>query len=225
MHCATDDDLHLIRVLDALRYTPHGVTCSATCRQPLEWHDWETSTAKAMYELLRGLENVLRGAISVRLSVHYRRADWWEAPELRLTYGTRQKIERAAERLRRAGLPVTPEAVVRELTLGFWVALLGSGQDYETQLWRPMAAGFPGYRGRRRPLWERLDDLRSLRNMVAHQEPVGDRELAEDRDSVLTAVGYVSTVVARRMEAADTALPHLLANRPGVCPRVVGGAA
>jgi len=225
MHCATDDDLHLIRVLDALRYTPSGVTCSTTCRRPLDWHDWETSIAKAVYELLRGLENILRGTVSARLSVHYRRADWWTTPGLRLTYGTRQKIERAEGRLRMAGVPVTPAAVERELTLGFWVALLGSGQDYETQVWRPVAGGFPGYQGLRRPLWERLDELRQLRNMVAHQEPVGERRLARDRESILTAVGYVSPVVARRMETADTALPHLLANPPGPCPRIAEGGA
>jgi hypothetical protein len=120
---------------------------------------------------------------------------------------------------------VTPEAVERELTLGFWVALLGSGQDYETQVWRPVAGGFPGYQGLRRPLWKQLDELRQLRNMVAHQEPVGGRKLGEDRHSILTAVGYISPVVARRMEAADTALPHLLVNRPGTCPRIAGGVA
>ena len=53
----------------------------------------------------------------------------------------------------------------------------------------------------------------------------GERRLARDRESILTAVGYVSPVVARRMETADTALPHLLANPPGPCPRIAEGGA
>jgi hypothetical protein len=135
------------------------------------------------------------------------------------------KIHSAALKLGEAGVPVTPAAVQREVTLGFWVTLLGSGCDYETQLWRPMAAGFPGYQGPRLPLWRRLDHLRKLRNKVAHQEPIGHRRLEKDRESILTAVGYVSPAVARRMDAADTTLPDLLDNRPGACPRIMGGAA
>jgi hypothetical protein len=214
--------MDMIKMLDAGRYADSGALCSALCRQSLAWSDWETNVSKAMYEALRHLEGVLRYTISVRLSTYYGQEDWWSAPRLRLTYGTEEKIAEAKRKLSRASTPLTPTAVQREMTLGFWVALLGRGADYETQLWRPISAGFPGYRGRRAPLHARLDHLRVLRNKVAHQDRIGGRDLAADRRSVLTAIGYVSEAVARRVDAADTALPALLANRPGVCAQRPG---
>ncbi|MEU9143243.1 hypothetical protein [Streptomyces sp. NPDC048349] len=223
MPCATADEMDLIRMLDAGRYADPSTLCSATCRQPLEWSDWETNTSKAMYEVLRHLENVLRCAISARLSAHYGQVDWWNATRLRLTYGTEKKIAEAEEKLSRISVPPTATAIQREMTLGFWVTLMGRGADYETQLWRPISAGFPGYRGRRGPLHTRLDHLRVLRNKVAHQDRIGGRDLAADRRSALTAIGYVSESVARRVDAADTSLPALLASRPQTCAQRRGG--
>ncbi|MFI0268238.1 hypothetical protein [Streptomyces luteogriseus] len=217
MSCATTDEADLIRMIDAGRYAAPEVLCAPYCRQALVWSDWETDVSKAMYEMLRTLENVLRCAISDRLSAYYGRADWWNTSRLRLTYGTMSKIEEAEEKLSRAGVPLTPTAIQREVSLGFWVTLVGRGNDYETQLWRPMKAGFPGYRGRREPFYTRLNHLRLLRNKVAHQDRIGGRDLAADRRSVLTAIGYVSEGVAGRVETADTAMPLLLANRPGAC--------
>lgn len=223
MLCTTAAEAELIKRTDAGRYADAATICSATCRQVIAWSHWEMAAAKATYELLRNLENVLRCAVSDRLSTHYGREDWWRAPRLQLTYSTMEKIEAAENKLRPAGVPITPTAILRKVPLGFWVTLLGRGRDYETQIWRPVSSGFPGYRGPRRPLHARLDHLRLLRNKVAHQDRIGSRDLAADRRSVLTAIGYVSEAVARRVDAADTALPHLLVSRPGICTQRGGG--
>lgn len=217
MPCTTADEEDLIRLFDAVRYADAGTLCSPLCRQILEWSDWETAVAKAMYELLRNLENVLRTAISTHLATHYGRDDWWDSPRLRLTYGTREKIDAAERKLVDAGVLPTAEAIQREVPLGFWVSLLGRGMDYETQLWRPMTGAFPGYRDRRQGLYMRMNHLRLLRNKVAHQDRIGGRRLVDDRRSVLTVIGYVSEAAARRVDAADTALPVLLTSRPGIC--------
>ncbi|MBN3928969.1 hypothetical protein IQ279_04830 [Streptomyces verrucosisporus] len=225
MSCTTADEKALIDFVDAERYADPGTLCSPSCRQALKWSDWETDVSKAMYGLLRHLENILRSTVSTRLAAHYGRDDWWNARRLRLTHGTMEKIRDAEAKLARASVSATPAAVQREVTLGFWVSLLGRGADYETQLWRPMSSGFPGYRGRRRPLYTRLDHLRLLRNKVAHQDRIGGRDLAADRRSVLTVIGYVSQAAALRVEAADTDLPALLANRPGACAQRGGSGA
>ena len=225
MLCTTAAEMELIKMTDAGRYADPATLCSATCRQILAWYDWEMATAKATYELLRNLENVLRCAVSGRLASHYGREDWWHAPRLRLTHSTMEKIETAEIKLRHDEVPVTPTAILCKVPLGFWVTLLGRGHDYETQIWRPVSSGFPGYRGLRGQLHSRLDHLRSLRNEVAHQEPIKDHDLAADRRSILTAIGYVSEAVARRVDKADTALPQLLVSRPGICAQRGGGSA
>src|ERR1700761_5044327 len=63
MLCANADEIDLIRMLDASRYADPLTLCSTSCRQSLNWSDWETDVAKAMYEVLRHLENVLRSNI------------------------------------------------------------------------------------------------------------------------------------------------------------------
>lgn len=223
MLCTTAAEMELIQMTDAGRYADPTTLCSASCRQVLAWSDWEMSAAKATYELLRSLEIILRCTISTRLSSHYGREDWWKAPRLQLTHVSTKILETAEKKLRDAGASSTPTAILRQVPLGFWVGLLGSGLDYETQVWRPVSHGFPGYRGRRGPLYDRLNRLRVLRNKVAHQERIGDPGLADDRQSILTSIGYMSEVVARRVDAADTALPQLLRSRPEVCSRRVGG--
>ncbi|MFE0739221.1 hypothetical protein [Streptomyces sp. NPDC058855] len=223
MSCITAAEIDLIKMTDAGRYADPSTLCSTACRQVLVWSDWEMAASKAMYEVLRHLENVLRCTISERLTAHYGRDDWWHAPRLRLTHGTTEKIEAARNRLRLHRTPTTPTNIQREVTLGFWVTLLGRGADYETQLWRPISSGFPGYQGRREPLHRQLNHLRLLRNKVAHQDRIGGRDLVMDRRSVLTAIGYASEPVARHVATTDTALPILLANRPGVCAQRTGG--
>lgn len=219
MQCTTINEANLIRMIDANRYGDPDTLCSTACRQSLAWSDWETDTSKAMYEVLRNMENVLRCAISARLVLHYGQEDWWEAPKLHLTYDTKKKLAEAKAKLRRAHVPLSPIAIQREVTLGFWVSLMGRGADYETQLWRPMHAAFPHYKGRRVELHHRVDHLRILRNKVAHQERIGGRNLAADRRSALKVIGYVSETIAQRVSAADVAIPALLATRPGVCPQ------
>ncbi|AWZ07115.1 MULTISPECIES: hypothetical protein [unclassified Streptomyces] len=225
MQCATTDEMNLIRMIDATRYADPDTLCSAACRQALAWSDWETNISKATYEVLRNVENVLRCAISARLVLHYGQEDWWEAPNLHLTYETNKKIREAKGKLHRARVPLSPTAIQREVPLGFWVSLMGRGADYETQLWRPMRAAFPHFKGRRVELHERVDHLRILRNKMAHQERIGGRDLVADRSSALTVIGYVSETVALRVSAADIAIPYLLAARPGVCPQRRGAGA
>ncbi|MDT0310308.1 hypothetical protein RM780_25650 [Streptomyces sp. DSM 44917] len=86
-----------------------------------------------------------------------------------------------------------------------------------TRLWRPaLRHAFPAYRGPRRPLHRTLDHLRTLRNKVAHHEPIGPRDLGADRDSALLVLGYLSDDVQRWVALVDR-IPAVLAERPAPC--------
>ncbi len=61
--------------------------------------------------------------------------------------------------------------VVADLSLGFWVRMLS--KKYEESLWRPtIHNGFPNYKGKLRPLRNRIYMIRRLRNRIAHHEPI-----------------------------------------------------
>ena len=65
--------------------------------------------------------------------------------------------------------------VIAELPLGFWSSLLGN--DYNRRLWQPcLRTAFDGP-VRRTHLHAELNDLRLLRNRIAHHEPIHGRDL------------------------------------------------
>ena len=175
----------------------------------------------ACFEMLRHLENAISRAVSLRLTGHYKRADWWNAPGLALTSITSGMIREAEARVERKRLPLSAINIQRELTLGFWVSIIGRGLDYETKLWRPMKPAFPGYRGKRQPLWTQLNFLRLLRNDVAHHDRIGERHLEADRASILRALGFISAEAEVWVAGVET-MGALLRSRPEPCPGVDG---
>ncbi|MDX2621425.1 hypothetical protein PV356_18130 [Streptomyces sp. WI03-5b] len=212
----------MARAVRADAFSPLGALCSPECTDALRWYTWEVNIAAAFFTLLRHLERTLGHALSEQLTVRFGREDWWDHPAIGLHHASRRKIEEILAKLardhRRA---VTAEAVQRELTLGFWVSLLGPGNDYETRLWRPtLRHAFPAYRGPRRPLHRDLDHLRTLRNKVAHHEPIGLRDLAADRRSAYRILGYLSADVLDWVAAEDQ-IPQLLTERPASCAQVL----
>ena len=93
------------------------------------------------------------------------------------------------------------------VSLGFWVRLVSRGgyidggpkADYDRTLWRPaLYKAFPGHPRSR--VHGRLDHLRQLRNRIAHHEPIFDRNLTEDYEQLLEAVGWISSDVRSWIE-------------------------
>ncbi|HEU5471840.1 MAG TPA: hypothetical protein VFV67_14410 [Actinophytocola sp.] len=104
-----------------------------------------------------------------------------------------QSIAEATAKIDRRRKEVTADRVVAELNLGFWVALLGRGLNYETRLWRPaLRLAFPRYTGGRAALHEELETVRLLRNRISHLEPIHRRHHLADYDKILRIVGYIS---------------------------------
>ena len=69
------------------------------------------------------------------------------------------------------GATASPGKVVAELMFGFWTDL--AAQRYHWSLWQPcLSAAFPGVRLSRPVIHRRLEDIRWLRNRVAHHEPI-----------------------------------------------------
>jgi hypothetical protein len=219
MRCATEDERHLIQALGAARYARPDLLCSAFCRTSLLWLSWEAKTSKAFYGLLRDVETGMRTAMAGRLTDYYKQRDWWRSPRVQLTHETRASIASAEGKAKKYGPGSGPEDVESQFSFGLWVALLGRGLNYETQFWRPVRGGFPGFTGRRTQLWRQLDHLRILRNKVAHHDPIGARHLEMDRLSALQVIGYLSPSLAEWTRATTAELQELIQQRPDRCPR------
>ena len=168
----------------------------------LRLYTWNTAMSAAFYGPLQGLEVALRNAVHRQLGGCYG-ADWYDNPAAGLNAGCLERIQRAKADVDRAGASIDPPRVVAELSFGFWISLLGSGgrtdptgrkADYERTLWRPALRGAFAFCETltRKQAHGPLNDLRTLRNRIAHHEPIFARRLEEDYESILEVTGWIS---------------------------------
>lgn len=111
------------------------------------------------------------------------------------------------------------ESVVADLNLVFWVKLFAANHDH--RLWLPhLTAVFPHLPTNNATQWrkdisQRLDQLRLLRNLVAHHERIYNRALSDDIASIRTLIGYRSCHLLEWSDNIETA-SHVLASRPSL---------
>jgi hypothetical protein len=203
--------------LSVERLEPYSRACGGDLRAAVDLYVWNTAVSGAFYESLAYLEVGLRNALHDQLRRLAHRDDWWESPLLTLAPAA---VDMIAKAKRDAGRRADgkPGRVVAALQFGFWVGLVSSGRscNYEMILWRPaLHRAFPGYRGPRPPLHERLEKMRLLRNRVAHHEPIHQRPLVADHDDLLAVAGWISADFAGWIRSTSR-FASVLADRPPV---------
>lgn len=160
-------------------------------------YDQNRQLSEGLYGLLQGLEVTLRNSIHRIMSADTARPDWYDRPQ------TLFQPENLAVAEAKAnipfGKPVTPGRVVAQLTLGFWVKLLG--RNYEKTFWVPhLYKSFPHLRRPdRRQVFDRLDKIRGLRNSIAHHERILHRDLKAEYNELLETIGWVCPMTASWM--------------------------
>ena len=179
---------------------------------------WNTAVSAAFYGPLQGLEVVLRNAIHRQLSERYGSA-WYANLDVGLDRGALGRIRQAVSELARDGSPNDIPRIVATLSFGFWVSLLGSGgrlesgrkANYEMTLWRPALRQVFAHRATltRRQAHGPLNELRILRNRIAHHEPIFARNLTAAHARILEVIGWLSPGIQTWI-AHHSRLPALL---------------
>lgn len=179
--------------------------------QGVRLYVWNIALSSAFYGVLQGLEVALRNAMHKRLSVAYGRA-WYENRRVGLDDGCMERVQSVKKGLVRSdGKRVPPAQMVAGLSFGFWVALLGKGgwnsewnrkANYEMSLWRPaLRHAFPHRRiMNRKQAHAALDQLRILRNRIAHHEPIFNRDLRDDYRQILEVTGWISPTTSEWLD-------------------------
>ncbi len=187
-------------------------------------YTWNTAVSAAFYGPLQGLEVALRNGMHHELSAVYG-ADWYDNPAAQLDQGCLRRVAKAKSDLARDGYAEDPPHVVAALSFGFWVSMLGRGglvqthprrkANYEMTLWRPaLYRAFPhGPKLSRRAAHTPLNYLRTLRNRIAHHEPIFKRHLEQDYENIKEVAGWISPR-KRDWIAHHSRLPELLAMSP-----------
>ncbi len=147
-----------------------------------------TELSEALYGVVQGLEVLLRNATHRELSKGFGVESWYEFASLRDF--ERNDIEEARAKIESRMLAVTPGRMVAELTFGFWVNLYSN--FYEGELWiKHLKTLFPAGIARK-TLHQRLDELKRLRNRIAHHETLIKRSVDVDYANLMETAGWIS---------------------------------
>ena len=200
------------------RLRPYLDAAGGDRARALRLYLWNTAVSAAFYAPLQGLEVVLRNAIHHQLSGRYGSA-WYENLDAGLDRGALERIRQTISELTRGGSPSDAPRIVSTLSFGFWVSLLGSGgrlesgrkASYEMTLWRPALRQVFAHRATltRRQAHGPLNELRVLRNRIAHHEPIFARNLTADHARIFEVMEWISPEV-RTWTAHHSRLPALL---------------
>jgi hypothetical protein len=206
----TIDDL-----LSRPRLRPYLAASAGDTEQALKLYEWNSSISGAFYESLHYVEIGLRNAMDRRLTDWSRRGQtnlpWYLDPQVRLTPSTRQKVAVARTSATRGRRVEVHGKVIAELSFGFWWSLLAA--EYNRRLWQPcLHSAFEGP-VRRGTLHSQLNELRLLRNRIAHHEPIHPQDLAGAYRRVLDVAGRISPLLRVRIEST-TRVPAVLSGRP-----------
>ena len=150
----------------------------------LELYEWNTLTAQSLYVYLQSWEVTYRNKLDSFLRWKY--GHDWPYDEKRLarnlSHDEKRRLGETRERQsRQRGLKKVPtDAFVADLSAGFWVALLS--KSYEVPfVWRHnLARVFPNDQALTRiQAHEISTDILTLRNRIAHHEPIYDLALSK----------------------------------------------
>lgn len=151
--------------------------------------------------------------------------DWYDNAAVGLDNGSQKKVAQAKYELQKNRYAIDPPHVIAALSFGFWVSLLGAGgfmdasrtvkSNYKMTLWRPaLRKAFPHAAAlSRKKAHAPLNYLRTFRNRIAHHEPVFQRHLQKDYQSILDVTGWISPHKKDWIEAHSRvdeilAMPH-----------------
>lgn len=184
----------IISTLSLDRLAPYLKVSQGNVENALELYRWNIEISGAFYEALSIAEVGLRNALHKQLTLFHndRPGFWFDNYQGLFTGVALRDISIARNRASRPGRIETPGRVVAELNFGFWKYILA--KRYETTLWTPsLRHGFPGLVLQQRSIvFDAVAELHTLRNRIAHHEPIHQRNLAQDLLTTYRLIEWIS---------------------------------
>lgn len=177
------------------RLAPYYALAGGDKELGLKLYAWNSALSQALYIPLQGLEVTLRNALGGQLLAAYG-ALWFDLnPGPALQYPLPEQLLKARTEVAKKG-GANHGRIVAELNWGFWTGILA--KRYEP-LWRSHFRKAFHATGplTRDQIFQPLDDLRRLRNRIAHHEPILNRNIAADYASILSLTSYISPITAQ----------------------------
>jgi hypothetical protein len=172
-------------------------------------YERNTELSEALYGMVQGLEVALRNAIHNVLSTNLGGPDWYD--RFAFEPSERRAIDDAKKQIQEQPTIVTPGKMVAEMTFAFWVRL--TSFPYEDSLWFKYLYRIFPIRVRRKQVHDRLVNLKTLRNRIAHHERILYKRVPEkDYADLLETIEWISPEIKQWIEQTNC-FPERFARR------------
>ncbi len=201
--------------LSAERLNPYLHAAKGDLAEAVRLYEWNLAVSGAFYEALGILEVVLRNALGEQLAAHHGTlaGHWYDNPLGILSVQAVDDIAAARYRVAKLRRGESPGRVIAELNFGFWKFLLA--RRYEATLWTGyLRHAFPNLRPQNRAtVHSALDTLHTLRNRIAHHEPIHKRDLSANMLTIYRVLDWIDPDV-RAWAVSVSRLQPLIIGRP-----------
>ena len=207
-------------VISAPRFATYLRAVANNKVDALALYQWNFQISAALFVPLHLCEVAIRNGVAEAVQrVHGGNWPWSSGfvrslPEPRSKYNYSAKVDLTNV----ARSQPTTGKVIAELRFAFWQQLFTAGQDH--RLWIPhIRSVFPGIPASktipeaRRAAYLNLYEVRTLRNRVAHHEPIFSRDIAADYARLREMIGWRSRTTAAWLDRIET-VTALLRTRP-----------
>lgn len=159
-------------LIDALSHARFNTYLNWVGNDPemaLRLYTYNTHLCSALGGPLHMLEVTLRNTVDRQMVATHGPAWLLTPPAGLLTPYQVDTIQKAVRTLTGQGKALTHDPLVAELSFGFWTSLFGHQSHH---LWHGLRPIFSAPSLQRRKVAQLLTDLRTLRNRMAHHEPI-----------------------------------------------------
>ncbi|MCB9957270.1 MAG: Abi family protein [Rhodospirillaceae bacterium] len=186
----------LVDALSLERFARYVDWAGGNESRALHLYTLNTQLSEALYTPLQMLEVALRNRIHAVMSAS-RHDRWFEEAGFLKIISQPAQVAKATADVTDGRKDATPGRVVAALTFGFWTSMLA--KEYE-DLWQMtlhrIAKREDGKGLRRKDLSTPLNPIRTLRNRVAHHEPIIHWDLRKHYANMLQVTEWLSPAAA-----------------------------
>lgn len=189
-----DDDL--IKALSTERFARYLAWAGGDRARALDLYTLNTRLSESLYITMQMLEVALRNRVHTVMAARHGE-EWFRDPALITLSHQHDQVAKATEDVRNDGKDPTPGRIVAALTFSFWTSMLSP--EYEA-LWQTTlnsVARKPNGKGlRRKDFSGPLRPIRTLRNRIAHHEPIIAWNLPDHHSKMLELIEWLSPAAA-----------------------------
>ena len=190
------DFVDLEQALSLERFGRYMAWANGDRARAIALYTLNTQLSESLYTPLQMLEVALRNRIHAVMHEAYHET-WFQDETIILKPRQIEQVGMAVADIEFDKKDVTPGRIVAALTFSFWTTMFGP--DYET-LWQQTLHGIarrPDGKGlRRKDFSGPLHPVRTIRNRIAHHEPILNWNLRKHYGNIVTMTEWLSPVAA-----------------------------